>query len=313
LPRSTDPNLLAGRHDDAAVYRLTEDLALVQTVDFITPVVDDPYDFGAVAAANALSDVYAVGGRPLLALNLVSYPVRTLPLGTLNRTLQGGAEKAAEAGVCIAGGHSVDLPVPVYGLAVTGTVDPRRMVGKGGGRAGDRLYLTKPLGSGALATAADRRLLGEEEVALLVRTMAQLNAGASRAMLAAGARAATDVTGFGLLGHLHELARESALAARLQAGAVPYLKGAVAAVARGAVCTGTRNNQSFAAGFTLWRAHPPREEQVLLCDAQTSGGLLIAVAPEDAGTLEEHLAREGVPGWPVGELTQGRPGAVEVV
>ena len=228
LPAATAPELLVGSAtgDDAAVWRISDELALVQTVDFFTPVVDDPYDFGRIAAANALSDVYAMGGRPLTALNLVAWPLEQLGADMLGEVLRGGIDVVRAAGAEVVGGHSIDDPEPKYGLAVTGVVHPDRAITNAGGRAGDALVLTKPLGAGAVVTARKR---GQADDALLMRAvqaMAALNAEAGAAAVAAGASAMTDVTGFGLLGHLHGLARESGLAAQIDSGAVPALDGA---------------------------------------------------------------------------------------
>ena len=228
LPAATSPDLLVGSAtgDDAAVWRISDELALVQTVDFFTPVVDDPYDFGRIAAANALSDVYAMGGRLLMALNLVAWPLEQLGAETLGEVLLGGIDVVRAAGAEVVGGHSIDDPEPKYGLAVTGVVHPDRAITNAGGRAGDALVLTKPLGAGAVVTARKRGQADDALLARAVSAMAALNAQAGAAAVAAGASAMTDVTGFGLLGHLHGLARESGLAARVDAGAVPALDGA---------------------------------------------------------------------------------------
>ncbi len=241
-----EPRLLVGTAtgDDAAVFRLRDDLALVQTVDFFTPIVDDPFDFGRIAAANALSDVYAMGGTPLTALNLVAFPLEQLGGDVLRQILEGGLTIAAQAGCAIVGGHSIDDPEPKYGLAVTGTVDPSRMLTNAGARAGDVLVLTKPLGVGALTTAGKRGAAGGVELAAAVETMVTLNAAASKQALGAEAGAATDVTGFGLLGHLHNLARESGLAAEVRAHDVPALPGALEALGDGVgVSGGGRRNR----------------------------------------------------------------------
>src|SRR5689334_18785336 len=263
LPAATAPELLVGSAtgDDAAVWRISDELALVQTVDFFTPVVDDPYDFGRIAAANALSDVYAMGGRPLTALNLVAWPLEQLGAQPLGEVLRGGLDVVRSAGAEVVGGHSIDDPEPKYGLAVTGVVHPDRVIANAGGRAGDALVLTKPMGAGAVVTARKR---GEADDALLARAvavMAALNAEAAVAAMAAGVSAMTDVTGFGLLGHLHGLARESGVAARVDAAAVPVLDGARALLEdESGVSGGSRRNRehaesfaSFAAGVAPWR------------------------------------------------------------
>jgi selenide,water dikinase len=304
LPVSGDPRLLVGSasSDDAAVFALRPDLALVQTVDFFTPIVDDPFDFGRIAAANALSDVYAMGGEPLTALNLVAFPLERLGPDVLRGILEGGLAVAEEAGCAIVGGHSIDDPEPKYGLAVTGTVDPGRMLTNAGARDGDVLVLTKPLGVGALTTAGKRGAAGADELAAAVETMAALNAPASRQAVAAGARAATDVTGFGLLGHLRNLARESGLAAEVRSEAVPALPGALAVLEDGAgVSGGGRRNQEYAAGFTAFADGVSEAHRRLVCDPATSGGLLVAVPADRA---------EQIDGAVVGRMVEGEPGAI---
>ncbi len=306
LPAAADPRLLVGTPtgDDAAVFALRDDLALVQTVDFFTPLVDDPYDFGRIAAANALSDVYAMGGTPVTALNVVAFPLEALGGDTLAAILRGGIDVVAAAGASVVGGHSIADDEPKYGLAVTGTVDPRRLLTNAGGRAGDALVLTKPLGVGAIVTAAKRGAADPALVDAAVEVMVELNAAASRAALAVGAHAATDVTGFGLLGHLHHVARESRLAAEVDAAAVPAIDGVEALLADGAgVSGGSRRNADWAASFTTFEARVPPAVRRLLCDATTSGGLLVAVAPERAAQ---------VPGTVVGRLVDGPAGTIAV-
>src|SRR3954467_12383511 len=264
LPAAPDEPLPVGTPtgDDAAVFRLTDDLALVHTIDFFTPLVDDPYDFGRVAAANALSDVYAMGGTPVTAMNVVAFPLERLGGDVLAAILRGGLDVVTAAGASVVGGHSIKDDEPKYGLAVTGLVDPRAMVTNAGGRAGAVLVLTKPLGVGAIVTAAKRGAAGPELVAAAVAVMVELNARASEAALAAGAHAMTDVTGFGLLGHLHHVARESGLAAEVDAAAVPAIEGVEALLrAGGAVAGGSARNAEWAATFATidpgvapWRA-----------------------------------------------------------
>jgi selenide,water dikinase len=306
LPPPTDPRLLVGAAgvDDAAVFAVRPDLALVQTVDFFTPIVDDPYDFGAIAAANALSDVYAMGGQPLTALNLVAFPLAQLGPDVLRRILEGGHEVAAQAGCTIVGGHSIDDPEPKYGLSVTGTVDPERLMGNHLGRPGDVLVLTKPLGVGAITTAYKRDAADERALGAAVAVMTTLNDVASRQALAAGARAATDVTGFGLLGHLHNLARASGVAAVVRAADLPALGEARELLADGAgVSGGGRRNREHAAAFTTF-GDVPQELVGLACDPQTSGGLLIALAPDRADRVD---------GTVVGALRPGEAGAIALV
>jgi len=295
LPKSGDPNLLLGigTGDDAAVYRLTDELALVQTVDVFTPIVDDPYTFGQIAATNALSDVYAKGGRPLLALNIAGFP-RKLSLDILAEILRGGAEKALEAGVSIVGGHTIDDPEPKYGLAVTGLVHPARFVSNAGARPGDVLFLTKPIGIGVITTGIKQDMTPPAVAAEAIRVMNTLNRAASEAMMQVGVHAATDVTGFGLLGHLYRMVDASSVAARISAAAVPVLPGAADLAGRGAVAGGTARNLEWLADKVRWAPTIDDTTRILLADAQTSGGLLIAVVPERAAALEHAMRARGV-------------------
>jgi selenide,water dikinase len=306
LPAATAPELLVGSAtaDDGAVWRISDELALVQTVDFFTPVVDDAYDFGRVAAANALSDVYAMGGRPLTALNLVAWPLERLGADALADVLRGGLDVVRAAGAEVVGGHSIDDPEPKYGLAVIGAVHPDRVVSNAGGRAGDALVLTKPLGAGAVVTARKRGAAADDLLTRAVEVMATLNADASAAAVAAGASAMTDVTGFGLLGHLHALARESGVAAEVDGGAVPAIAGVADLLADdSAVSGGSRANHQYAAAFTSFAAGVEPWRERLVCDATTSGGLLVAIDPACASK---------VPGAIVGRLVAGPPGAIAV-
>ena len=306
LPAATAPELLVGSAtgDDAAVWRLSDELALVQTVDFFTAVVDDAYDFGRIAAANALSDVYAMGGRPLTALNLVAWPLEQLGAATLGDVLRGGIDVVRAAGAEVVGGHSIDDPEPKYGLAVTGAVHPDHVITNAGARAGDALVLTKPLGAGAVVTARKRGQADEALLARAVEVMAALNAAAGAAAVAAGASAMTDVTGFGLLGHLHGLARESGVAAQVDAAAVPALDGVELVLEdERALSGGSRRNREYAEGFAHFAAGVAPWRARLVCDATTSGGLLVAVDPARAGE---------VPGAVVGRLVAGEPGAIAV-
>ncbi len=297
--------------DDAAVYRLNDEQALVATLDFITPVVDDPYLFGAIAAANALSDVYAMGAQPIFALNVVNFPRETLPLEMLGEIVRGGAEKAAEAGVPILGGHSVDDPEPKYGLVVLGLVHPARIVANRGGRAGDALVLTKPLGVGIVTTALKRDALAPGTLAAAAASMASLNRAASEAMLEVGVSAATDVTGFGLPGHLAELLRASGVGARLEAQRVPLLPEVRQLAEAGFVPGGTRRNLEALADYVRWPEAMDEASRLILADAQTSGGLLISVPPAARSRLLERLQARGVVGSVVGEVVAGT--GIEVV
>jgi selenide, water dikinase len=306
LPAPVDARVLVGSagSDDAAVFEIAPGMALVQTLDFFTPLVDDPYDFGRIAAANALSDVYAMGGRPVTALNIVAFPLEQLGGEVLREVLRGGLDVVAQAGASIVGGHSITDPEPKYGLAVTGLVDPAAMTTNAGGRAGDLLVLTKPLGVGAIVTARKRGGAGDELVAAATEVMTTLNAVASAEALAAGVRAMTDVTGFGLLGHLHNLCRESGLAAILDADAVPAIPGVEELLRHGdAVSGGSRRNAEWAAGFTRYDDAVEPWRRSLLTDATTSGGLLAAVAPARA---------HAVSGAIVGRLVEGPAGTIVV-
>jgi selenide,water dikinase len=315
LPRATDENLLVGCDSfaDAGVYRIREDLALVQTLDFFTPVVDDPYMFGQIAAANALSDVYAMGARPLTAMNIVCFPHRTLAAEVLREILRGGADKIAEAGAVLVGGHSVDDSEPKYGLSVTGVVHPDRLITNSGAVPGDSLVLTKPVGSGLVLTAARAEMGSPGELEAVVRSMATLNRDASEAMQETGVSAATDITGFGLLGHTRELAMASRVAVEICFSAIPLYRGAMWAAAMGLIPGGSYANRDYAAEG-LHPAEAVSEQEIdVLCDPQTSGGLLIAVAPEREQILLEALLRRGVTGAVIGKIIAGEPGGLWVL
>jgi selenide, water dikinase len=304
LPRSVDPRVLVATDtaDDAGVVKLTDELAIVQTADFFTPIVDDPYAFGRIAATNALSDIYAMGGVPVSALNLVAYPLATLGPEILAEILRGGADAVAAAGASVVGGHSIDDPEPKYGLAVTGTVHPDRVLMNSGGRPGDTLVLTKPLGAGAVATAIKRGLADPALVARAIEVMTTLNDRGAEQARGAGAHALTDVTGFGLLGHLHELAEASGLAAEIDAAAIPAIDGALELLAgEEALAGGSKRNRADAESFTTWAAGVPEPRRRLLCDAMTSGGLLAAIP---AGAAMEGAA--------IGRLVAGEPGTISV-
>jgi selenide,water dikinase len=306
LPRSDDPNVLVGHAnaDDAGVYRLRDDLAIVQTVDFFTPIVDDPYDFGRIAATNALSDVWAMGGEPVSALNLVAFSLETLGAEVLREILRGGGDVAAAAGVAVLGGHSIDDAEPKYGMAVTGTVHPDEVLTNAGGRAGDALVLTKPLGAGAVATATKRGIADDAIQAAAIAVMTQLNRDGARAARAAGAHALTDVTGFGLLGHLHELTLASGLAAELDAAAVPAIDGVLELLEDDrALAGGSKRNRAFAGDFATFADRVPEPHRRLVCDAMTSGGLLAAVPTDRADELG---------GVVIGRLLDGAAGSIRV-
>jgi len=306
LPQSADPNLLVGTStsDDAGVYRVRDDLALVQTVDFFTPIVDDPYDFGRIAATNALSDVYAMGGRPVSALNLVAWSIDELGSEMLCDVLRGGHDVATAAGVAVVGGHTIDDREPKYGMAVTGLVDPRDVITNAGGRAGDVLVLTKPVGAGAVTTALKKGLTDGSVLAGAVEVMTELNAAGSAAARAAGAHGMTDVTGFGLLGHLHELALASGVSAVVHAAAVPSIPGVLELLEdERAVAGGSRNNRRYAEQFASFDDGVDEVRRRLVTDAMTSGGLLVAVDPARAAE---------VPGDVIGRLVEGPAGEITV-
>ncbi len=286
---------------------------LVFTVDFITPVVDDPEDFGAIAAANSLSDVYSMGGEPQAALAICGFPEGKIPHEVLERIFRGGRDKAAEAGCAIVGGHTVIDPELKYGLCVIGVVDPGQVLEQTRAQAGDRLVLTKPIGTGITAQALKAQRVSAEELSRVSACMATLNKGAKDASLAAGAHAATDVTGFGLLGHLHHLLLASGLAARISADAVPLFDCVRALAAEGVLPGGTKRNLAYVEPHVDWASTLAASDRLVLCDAQTSGGLLIAVPPEGEGTLLAELEKRGAPARAViGELVEGEQGRIEV-
>jgi len=312
-PAAGDLLIGTAEGDDAAVLRLDDERALVLTTDFFTPIVDDPGDWGRIAAANALSDVYAMGGRPLFAVNLAAWPGDGLDVAILGQVLRGGAQVAAEAGCAIAGGHTIDDPVPKYGLAVVGLADPGALLTIDRAVPGDRLILTKAIGTGVIATALKRGAPPPGVVAAAVASMTLLNAAASQAALRAGVRAATDVTGFGLLGHLHRMLAASKAAARIDAAAVPLLPGAAELAAAGFVSGGTRANTARISPFTRLDPAIPEALAVLLYDAQTSGGLLLAAPAPAAPALLGDLRARGLPAALIGEVTRGEPGHIDVL
>jgi selenide,water dikinase len=296
LPKITDPRLIVGTEtaDDAGVYQISEDVALVQTADLFPPVVDDPYAFGAIAAANALSDVYAMGGRPLTAMNLIGWPNGVIEYDVMGEVMRGGADKLAEAGATLVGGHSWDDAEPKYGLSVTGVVHPKQVVTNADAKPGDELVLTKPLGVGIITTALKGQQASEAAVEEATRVMATLNRAGAEAMMEVGVHAATDVTGFGLLGHLREMTKGSQVGAELSMRAIPIIAEARSLIERDLAPGGTRRNlQSLAEDVDF--GDRPLTEQLLLADAQTSGGLLIAVAPEKLDQLLSALKARGTP------------------
>lgn len=302
-----------GPLEDAALLRPDAGPELAFTVDFITPVVDSPEDYGAIAAANAMSDVYAMGGEPQVALAVCGFPDDTLPLEIVTRIFRGGRDKAAEAGCAIVGGHTVLDPELKYGLCVIGRVPAEGRLTHTAARPGDRLVLTKPIGLGLAAQALKKDRLAADELALAVDVMTTLNRDAKDAALAAGCRAATDVTGFGLLGHLHHLLLGSGAAARVDASAVPLLPFARRLAEAGLIPGGTRRNLDYVAPRVEWSSALGEVERLLLCDAQTSGGLLLVVAPEREADLLAELAARGTPvAAAIGEVTAGESGTIVV-
>ena len=309
------PAVLVGTNttDDAGVYRLTDEIALIQTVDFFTPIVDDPFDFGRISAANSLSDVYAMGGKPICALNIVGYHVKYFGLDVLAEILKGGEAKAKEAGVPILGGHTIQDEEIKYGLAVTGIVHPDKVVTNAGARPGDVLVLTKPIGTGIITTALKNGVDLGQTLDEVVETMAVLNEGAADAMLEVGVHAATDVTGFGLLGHGHEMAKDSGVALRIRYSDVPRFEAALELAAGSHVPGGTNNNRYYLKDIVTFDESLTWEETTVLFDAQTSGGLLLAVEPRKVDALLEALKRRNTPAAAViGEVVEGPAGRVFV-
>ncbi|WP_373893612.1 selenide, water dikinase SelD [Virgibacillus sp. CBA3643] len=315
LPSSApNPDVLVGldTSDDAGVYRLNDEMALVQTVDFFTPIVDDPYSFGQVAAANAISDIYAMGGKPLSALNIVAFPISTLDKEILTEILRGAGDKVNEAGATIVGGHSIDDQEPKFGLAVTGIVHPDKIRTNTGAKPGDKLILTKPIGVGISSTSIKRDLLTEEEIERVTNVMATLNKTAAEVSASYQVHASTDVTGFGLLGHASEMAKGSKTGLRINKDQVPTLPRVRELAEAGAVPGGTKNNFSHLEGDVTFPETMDQIDQWILCDAVTSGGLLISVADEEAKDLLDHLQKDGVDAAIIGEVTESDPGHITV-
>jgi cysteine desulfurase NifS/selenium donor protein len=315
LPVSFHPDILVGNEqsDDAAVYRINEEQAIVQTLDFFTPIVDDPYDFGAIAAANALSDVYAMGAKPLFALNIVGFPSNRLPMEVLLQILKGASDKAAEAGIQIIGGHTIDDPEPKFGMAVTGIVHPDKVLRNSGAQPGDVLILTKAIGTGILATAMKRGISDQQLNNRAIELMLELNKAAAETMLEYPVSAATDISGFGLLGHLHEMTAASRVEAEIFSGDVPLLHGAEKMAAAGIIPGGTLNNLEFAEKFVKWDDKIPRHKKLLLCDAQTSGGLLIALPVKYAQEFSQSSTEAGFTVYIIGRIISAGEGLIRVM
>lgn len=314
LPEVFHPDVLVGngQSDDAAVYRINDEQAIVQTLDFFTPVVDDPYTFGAIAAANALSDIYAMGAQPLFALNIVGFPSNRLPMEVLKQILAGASDKAAEAGIGIIGGHTVDDPEPKFGLAVTGIINPAEILRNSGAKPGDVLVLTKPLGTGILATAMKRGLTDEKTAKSAILTMLQLNKAAAEVMLSFPVSTATDITGFGLLGHLHEITSASGVDAEIISGSVPLIPGAEQLATGGIIPGGTLNNLEYSDNFVQWDDNVGYVKKVILCDAQTSGGLLICIPDRYISDFTKRLYEIGIDAVIIGKLLSQGPGNIHV-
>jgi selenide, water dikinase len=315
LPLTTHPNLIVGmeRIEDAGVYKLTDELAIIQTLDFFTPIVDDPFTYGQIAAANALSDIYAMGGQPLTALNIVCFPISTMDISILRKILRGGLEKMREAGVVLVGGHSVDDQELKYGLSVTGTIHPDRILRKEGSRPGDRLILTKPLGAGIISTAIKRKAASPPAVARIIASMTALNQKASELMLASGARACTDITGFGLLGHAAEMVSATDTGFVIYAGAVPVFPETRAMVELGMLPGGLQRNREYNKEVVTIAPTVPAYLADVLFDPQTSGGLLISVPKEKAANLLIKLHDAGIgEAAVIGEVTGELKGRITV-
>jgi selenide,water dikinase len=319
LPK--DPNLIVGAEtsDDAGVYRLTNEIALIQTLDFFTPIVDDPFSFGQITAANALSDVYAMGGRPILAMNILACPVKTMDVSVFREVIRGGLDKVQEAGALLVGGHSIEDAELKYGLSVTGVVHPDRVLLNAGARPGDRLILTKPLGIGILSTAIKGSLAGPEVEAAIVEVMVTLNrlaAEVTQEVRSCGGEvhSCTDITGFGLLGHLSEMLLASGVAARIFGKQIPVLAGARDFVDMGIIPEGAHVNRKHYAGAIVHRCAGQDSLELILADPQTSGGLLIAASPDAAAAILQGLRAKGYPlaCADIGEIIGGPPGAIEL-
>ena len=299
--------------DDAGVYRLTDEIAIIQTVDFFTPIVDDPYQFGQIAVANALSDVYTMGGRPLTAMNIVCFPIQPLDISVLKDILRGGLDKMNEAKVTLVGGHSVDDPELKYGLSVTGTVHPKRLVTSGGAQAGDKLILTKPLGTGIINTALKAGVVDKKTIDRVTKCMATLNNKASELMQEIGVHAGTDITGFGFLGHAAQLARNSRVGININTPAIPFFSGASELAKQGFCPGGLYRNRDFYSPCVRINSEVPTQIQDVLFDPQTSGGLLISLTPEKAERLLDRLRAAGVDDAAIIGETVSEPAGVVIV
>jgi selenide,water dikinase len=306
-PAEPNPNLLVGldTSDDAGVYKLTDDLALVQTLDFFTPIVDDPYSFGQIAAANAISDIYAMGGKPLTVLNIVAFPISTLDKRILTAILRGAADKVKEAGATLVGGHSIDDKEPKFGLSVTGLVHPDKVRSNAGAKAGDKIILTKPIGVGIMTTSIKKGQLTPEEITRVIQVMSTLNKKAAEVMDGYDVHACTDVTGFGLMGHSLEMAKGSGVEIRIRKDYVPVLPRVRELAEQGFVPGGSKNNYDHVKDDVHFPEQMDQVDRYILCDAVTSGGLLISVSSGEADALLQELVDAGVEAKMIGEVTAG--------
>lgn len=315
MPKISNPKVIVGigTADDAGVYQLTDDLAIVQTLDFITPVVDDAYAFGAIAAANSASDIYAMGATPIAALNIIGYPTDKVEPELVAEILRGSYDKLTEAGVAVIGGHTVDNPALIYGVAVTGIIHPQRIITNAGAKDGDALVLTKPLGIGTINQAIKFDKAPPELIERVTEIMTMLNKASAEAMMEVGVNACTDVTGFGLFGHLQGMLVASQVSARIKASKVPLIEGVMALAEQRVFPGGTRANRRFVEPFTHWSEEVPEPLRMLLCDPQTSGGLLISVPKEKLSILLEVLQKKGIR-WAtaIGEITSEKAGEIFV-
>lgn len=311
----TDPRVLVGHEwaDDACVYKLNDEQAVVQTLDFFTPIVDDPYLFGSIAAANSISDIYAMGAKPLFALNIVGYPMANLGPEILGQILKGGSDKCAEAGIFVVGGHSIDDAEPKYGMCVTGMVHPNKIMHNAGAKLGDKLVLTKPLGVGVLTTAVKRGKRTEAQIEAAIHCMASLNRPGGEAMEEVGASTSTDITGFGLAGHMREVAVASKVGINLHVGALPVLPDVMALIGEGCYPGGTRKNWLYYKQWIDFAADITEPEQLLCCDAQTSGGLVISVPAAKADAMVASLKKhKALAAAVIGEVVADHVGRISV-
>lgn len=315
LPTERHPDLLLGVENwaDAAIYRLSPEIAIVQTLDFFTPIVNDPYDFGRIAAANSLSDVYAMGGKPVTAMNICCFPVEKMDKAIFRDVLRGGVEVVHQAGAVLSGGHSVEDKELKYGLSVTGIVHPERFLTNGGAKPGDKLVLTKPLGTGILATALRSRKLDEKTILKITDLMAQLNKGAAEAMMDVGVNSATDISGFGLIGHSLEMAKSSKVCIRLYTGDLPVISEALTFLSKGTTNKGVQRNREFCSRHIDTASNIDKLMIDIISDAQTSGGLLISVAENKTAMLIQRLKDKNTPAASViGEVLSGPAGTIQV-